>query len=135
MYIHALMYSQFTEVVVDKSCHQTQLCLLHNCFINNSTYKSIYIICAIGSIQIRFIPTYWTGDFNPLYKGAHDVALKHASPDTDSVVIVGYCIYIMGRYSMHAQCMHIYTVCRVILMLLHIHWLCSLKKKKLEICF
>ena len=68
-----------------------------------------------------------------MYEAVHGVALKRASPDTDSVTIVAHCIYIVGRYSVRAHCMHNYTVYRVILVLIHIHWLCS--KKKLEICF
>lgn len=45
---------------------------------------------------------------------------------TDSVMTVTYCIYIIGWYSVCVQCMHSYAVYTVILMLLHIHWLCSI---------
>jgi hypothetical protein len=34
---------------------------------------------------------------------------------TDGIIIVAYCIYIIGQYSVCAQCMHNYTVYRVIL--------------------
>ena len=80
-YMHLCITSyrhQFTEVVIDKVAikHNSIHCILF--------YKQqyIHILCATGSMQIRVIPTYWTGDFNLLYKAVHDVALKHASSDT-----------------------------------------------------
>jgi hypothetical protein len=69
---------QFTVVVINK------VAIKHNSIYCIQFYKQqyIHILCAVGSIQIRFIPTYWAGDFNPMYEAVHDVVLKHASPDT-----------------------------------------------------
>lgn len=126
MYVHALMYNQFTEVVIDKVAikHNSIHCILF--------YKQqyIHILCATGSTQIRVIPTYWTGDFNLLYKAVHDVALKHASSDRQYNDFSA--LHLHHRPVRRARTVYaLYTVYRVILIFTGFR----LKRNLFVICF